>query len=362
MTTNHRTKVASVATRAGVKHSIAAVIWTTLSAGSIAGETDIDIGREQRDGHFCSATAAALFHACAGQTVEHWYLARAICINVSDPARRKACFEQAQASRGDERELCRAQLTGRRAACGALGEARYDPKFDPAQFDTDFKNLTRPNPYFPLAIGNRWEYAGGDEFNTLEVLDQTKLIDGVTCVVVRDQVFKSGDLAENTDDWFCQAKTGDVYYFGEEVKDMESFDGDHPRVPELIDNHGSFKQGRDGDKGGLFFAAAPTPGLVYLEEFSLGNAEDVTEILSTNYAFGRDPVLDALVPPQLAGRFCRSDCIVTKNYSLLEPGAFAYKYYARGIGFILEVKPQTGIAVQLVNCNFDSRCAGLPKP
>src|SRR5256885_7245022 len=48
----------------------------------------------------------------------------------------------------------------------------------------------------------------------------------------------------------------------------------------------------------------------YLEEYSLGNAEDVTVILSTTYAYGRDPDLDQGVPRRVAERFCAGDCIV----------------------------------------------------
>jgi hypothetical protein len=40
---------------------------------------------------------------------------------------------------------------------------------------------------------------------------------------------------------------------------------------------------------------------------------------------------------------------------------FARKYYARGIGTILEIE-NTGEVVQLVKCNFDSRCTNLPTP
>lgn len=180
--------------------------------------------------------------------------------------------------------------------------------------------------------------------------------------MIRDQVFKDGDLAENTDDWFALGKDGNVWYFGEEVKDFESFDGDTPRRPELVKVDGSFKWGRDGDKGGLFFRATPQAGVAYLEEFSLGNAEDVTEVLSTTYTFGSNPELDLFVPPALAGLLCAGDCVVTKNYSLLEPGVFARKYYARGIGAFLEVDPLKGKAVQLTSCSFDPRCATLPTP
>jgi len=87
----------------------------------------------------------------------------------------------------------------------------------------------------------------------------------------------------------------------------------------------------------------------------------VTEILSTTYSYGHDPVLDQGVPGALAQRFCAGNCVVTRNYSLLEPGLFARKYYAPGVGTILEVE-NTGEIVQLVGCNFDRRCANLPTP
>jgi hypothetical protein len=63
--------------------------------------------------------------------------------------------------------------------------------------------------------------------------------------VVRDIVREEGRLAEATDDWFAQAKNGTVWYCGEEVKNYESFEGDRPMRPELVNVDGSFKAGRD---------------------------------------------------------------------------------------------------------------------
>jgi hypothetical protein len=99
---------------------------------------------------------------------------------------------------------------------------------------------------------------------------------------------------------------------------------------------------------------------VYVEEFSLGNAEDATEVLSTNYEYGKNPELDELVPRRLARLLCAGDCIVTRNFSLLEPGVFEREYYAPGIGMFLEVEPENGEVVQLFKCNVDPRCAALP--
>ncbi len=313
-----------------------------------------------RRGHYCTATATALSRACLHEFKDDYWKAIAICTNVSEHAEREQCRVDARTASDESAQLCYAQLAGRRQACTSLGEGRYDPEFEPAAFDSDFTHLTKPNRYFPLTIGNRWEYRGGTETNTLEVLNQTKLIDEVRCIVVRDLVKENGRLKEGTDDWYAQAKDGNVWYCGEEVKNYENFLEDRPVRPELVTINGSFKAGRDGDKPGIIFQDSPTVGQVYLEEFSLGNAEDVTEILSTTYGFGKNTELDRFVPQPLARLLCTDDCVVTKNFSLLEPGIFGRKYYARGIGLFLEVKPDTGQISQLVRCNFDARCPLLP--
>jgi hypothetical protein len=301
---------------------------------------------------FCSDTARTLFAGCRAGVAETYLVAKAVCTNVADAAKRAECSNQAKAARGEDTQLCQDQRDTRLDACKALGEGRYDPDIDPALFD-DPKNPTKPNPYFPLTVGNRWEYRAGTETDVVEVVNETKLIAGVHCIVVRDLVSHNGDLAEATDDWYAPAKSGATWYFGEEVKDMETFAGDDPRRPELVSISGSFKAGRDGDKPGIIFLASPKVRDVYVEEASLANAEDVTEILSTTYAF------DELVPQELAAVFCSGDCVVTKNFSLLEPGIFARKYYAPGIGVFLEVEPDEAKAIRLVGCNFDDRCATL---
>ncbi len=313
-------------------------------------------------GRYCTATADALHRACGYEVQDDYWTGVAKCTNEAEKADRDECHADIRASRRESLDFCRESHEGRRDACKVLGEARYDPEFDAELFDHDFRNLTNPNHYFPLTIGNRWEYAGGVETNTIEVLDQTKLIDDVTCITIRDLVYKNGKLAEATDDWYAQARSGDTWYCGEEVKDYESFDGDVPSLPELVSIDGSFKADREMDKPGIIFLAHPARGRAYLEEFSLGNAEDVTEILDASYAYGDDRELDASVPRALADLLCAGDCVVTKNYSLIEPGIFARKYYAPGIGVFLEVSPDTGEVLRLTGCNFDPRCSQLPRP
>lgn len=312
-------------------------------------------------GEFCAGTADLLFAACGHDRLDDYYVASARCLNVSDGGARAKCVDEAKAAREESTQLCQEQRDGRREACSALGQGRYDPAFDPASFD-DPRHPSKPNPFFPLAVGHRWEYRGGDEVDTVEVVDETKLVDGVTCLVVRD-VVRVGELdSEATDDWFASSKDGTVWYCGEEVKSYETFDGDAPRRPELVGIDGSFKAGRERDKPGIIFQASPAVGQAYLEEFSLGNAEDATEILSTSYAWGQDPELDRFVPRALAELLCAGDCVVTRNVSLLEPGVEERKYLARGIGVFLEVDRDEGVAAQLTSCNVDPRCSSLPAP
>jgi hypothetical protein len=324
-------------------------LWGTVTGDSSA-----------QTGGYCTQTADLLLDACKSSVMDDGAVGKAICLNITDQRGQNVCLSDLAGSQDEATQLCLGQHDTRLAACGVLGEGQYDPDFRPARFDNP-KRPSRPNAYFPLGVGKHWEYRSVTQVNTVDVVNETKLIAGVNCIVFRDLVFEGGFLLEATDDWYVPGKDGSVWYFGEETKDYETFKGDKPVRPELDNIDGSFKTGRDGDKPGIIALASPQVGDAYLEEYSLANAEDVTEILSTTYSYGHDPALDEGVPAALAQRFCAGNCVVTKNYSLLEPGLFARKYYARGVGTILEVE-NTGEVVQLVKCNFDSRCANLPLP
>jgi hypothetical protein len=331
---------------------------TMNAAGALATPT---VNELYAQGKFCSATAEAVFRACSNESLDDYWIGYGICINESDGPDRSECFADLGDSRREATDECAAQRTARNNLCKQVGEGRYDPEFEETDFDADFRNLTNPNRYFPLRIGNRWEYHSADETTVVQVLNRTKLIDDVRCIVVRDEVFEDGVLHEGTNDWFAQAKDGTVWYCGEETASFEVFEGDRPMKPELVSIDGSFKAERDGDKPGIIFLANPLPGQVYIEESSLGNAEDATKILAIDYSYGRNPQLDRLVPAKLAQLLCNRDCVVTRNFSPLEPDAVERKYYAPGIGVFLETVPQTGEVVRLVKCNVDPRCALLPQ-
>ena len=340
--------------------SIATCCLLTITTSASAGNSREE-GRSGDEGRFCTQTANLVHRACGLEADDIYLRTAAACINMADALERQACLSDARKSRKDGSQLCIDQRASRLNICAAVGENRYDPDFGPELFDTDFHNLSNPNRYMPLGIGNRWDYAGSGEKIKIEILNQTKTIDGVTCIVQRDQVFKDGFIAEDTSDWFAQAKDGNVWYCGEEVKDYEVFAEDRPVVPELVSIDGTFKAGRDFAKPGVIFLGAPRVGVTYREEVSLANAEDVSSIVSTTYRYGDNAELDRFVPKALVQLLCRRDCVVTHAFTAVRPGVIERKYFAPGIGFILQTNPATGEAVQLVSCNFDPRCGSLPK-
>ena len=216
--------------------------------------------------HACSATTSDAFDACRASTQDDKNTADGICRNLSDKASQKSCLSDARSAQQDAMGECKDQRSARADVCSALGEAPYAPAFDPADFDTDFAHLTHPNPLFPLAIGDQWTFSGGGEIDKVEITSATKLIQGVTCIVSHDVVTVDGIVTEDTNDWIAQAKSGSVFYCGEEAKQFETFPGDDPQTPELVSIDGSFKVGRNGDQTGVLMQATPAVGMTYRQE------------------------------------------------------------------------------------------------
>jgi hypothetical protein len=165
-------------------------------------------------------------------------------------------------------------------------------------------------------------------------LHETVEIDGFLCRSVQDVVTLDGEVIEDTIDWLAQrnngsyaCEAGEVWYFGEIAKNYE--DG-------FLDNlDGSWRTGRDEAKPGILMPASPAVGDVYRQEFLLNEAEDMAMVVS----------LDQTVHVKY-GTF--HHCLQTVEWSLLEPGTIEYKYYAPGIGLVLEFDPETGESLELV--------------
>jgi hypothetical protein len=289
----------------------------------------------------CSKSSVVLKQACLVDIGVNYGETSAICLNLADPDARKDCFAVARQDAAETAQECREVFEVRQDLCDELGGAAYEPPFGEA-FASGFVDPLEigsgvaPNPYFPLIAGSRRIYEGGDEVITVTVTNRTKLIDGITCLVVNDVVRVDGAVVEDTDDWFAQDAAGNVWYCGESVRDFATFDGDDPVEPELVAIDGSWKAGRDGAKAGIVMPANPQPGDFVRLELTWGEAEDAFE------------VLDTAANESTEAASCSHDCLVTRDFTPLSPEAEEHKYYAPNVGLIIEIDMVTGERVELV--------------
>ena len=167
------------------------------------------------------------------------------------------------------------------------------------------------------------------------VTSDTKVILGVTCVVVRDTVYVGVDrtLEEDTIDWYAQDKFGNIWYFGENAVEYGP-DG------LIVGLGGSWMAGVDGAKPGIIMKANPQVGDLYRQEFALGTAEDMAQVIGLN-----QPTTTPI--PNPPGPF--NNCLETKEFSPLEPDVVEHKFYAPGIGNVQTVDAITGNHLDLTS-------------
>ena len=181
------------------------------------------------------------------------------------------------------------------------------------------------HPYLPLTPGTTWTYRGKLEgvssTDVFTVTSQRKVILGVATTVIHDQVFQQGDLVEDTFDWFAQDASGNVWYFGEDTKEL-----DHGTV---VSTEGSWEAGVNNARAGIFMPATPTVGQAFKQEDAKNVAEDCTKIADLHASI-QTPYVTT------------SDALKTEEFSLLEPGVLDNKYYVKGIGNVKEQTVQGG--------------------
>jgi hypothetical protein len=206
------------------------------------------------------------------------------------------------------------------AACNKSGTSQpssqeaYAPVIDPANFVSVIDN-----PYWPLTPGTTYIYEGqtekGNERNEVFVTTETKVILGVTCVVVQDTVAVDGEVEEMTLDWYAQDKQGNVWYFGEDSKEYQN--------GSVTSTKGSWEAGVDGALPGIVMQANPTVGDTYRQEYYQGEAEDWATVLGVSESVS--------IP---LGSY--DNVLKTNEWSGLDnPPIYEHKYYAAGIGFIM---------------------------
>lgn len=211
------------------------------------------------------------------------------------------------------------------------------PDFNSAKFSNP---TTIDNPYFPLTPGARMTYRAvdGGEEAVVEVLMETRTVAGVECRIVRDRVFVDDLLIEDTFDWYAQDDVGNVWYMGEDVTDY-AYDESGALIS--TENPGAWETGKDvagvgvTARPGYIMPAAPRAGARYHQEYYPNEAEDYAEIVGVD------------VPVTLSNGVSYTT-LKTRDLSSLDPTIDAFKYYAPGVGVVLEEDPDGG-RVELIS-------------
>lgn len=237
-------------------------------------------------------------------------------------------FREAWMEYGETLELVEDQYEARLEVCAALGHGKYQPELDPQEFSS-----VMTNNYLPFPVGKTMVYEKmtpeGLERIEVSVLNETVMIEDIECRSVLDREFLDGELTESTYDWFAEHQDGSVWYMGE-----ISYNYDEEGFLEDID--GSWRAGVDGAQPGIIMGGAPAVGDFHRQEFLIGEAEDIGLVVSLN---------ETVTTPY--GTF--TNCIMTEDGTPIEPDTHEFKYYAPGIGLVLEFDPQSGERLELID-------------
>jgi len=177
---------------------------------------------------------------------------------------------------------------------------------------------TGGNSYFKLVPGYALVLEGKNEGKivalTVTVLNETLMVDGVETRVVEERETANGQLVEVSRNYFASSKkTGDVYYFGE---DVDTYDGG-----QLTGHGSSWRSGANGAKFGLMVPAEPRVGDRYYQELAARAAQDRAEVVSLT-----ETVQTAV------GAF--ANCLKTIETTPLEPLNKEFKVYAPDVGLV----------------------------
>jgi hypothetical protein len=130
------------------------------------------------------------------------------------------------------------------------------------------------NPYFPMDVGRQsiltGESDGEPTVLQITVLNQTRVMGGVTTRIIEEREFVDDELFEISWNYFAQAADGTICYYGEDVDIFE--DGE-------ISHEGAWCADHPGNAAGIFMPADPRPGMKFQIEVAPGVAEDEGKIV-----------------------------------------------------------------------------------
>ncbi len=311
---------------------LAVMLTAILASAALAGgDSDSD---SDSDFRACTTHAKLMRRACFADRQDGLLVHIADCVYLGAEEDEDECRADAAEEAAEKAQECRELFRARRDLCRLVGEERFDPALDPADFvdPDDIGDSVDPNPYWPLNEGHTHVIVGDGEVTVVTATDEVRDVGGLPCRVIRDLVFEEVDEGgpieyegvEVTQDWYAQNLDGDVIYCGENTYEVE--DG-------LIDNtDGSFANGTDRALAGFLVRAFPMVGEGDRQEMASDEAEDYVEYLDLAASPSAEEGGDVAAFP------CSGSCLKTFEVNPRDPGQAEHKYYLPGTGFVLAAK------------------------
>ena len=204
------------------------------------------------------------------------------------------------------------------------------PILEPADFSS---NIT--NPLFPFAPGTTFFHEGETEDGFFQsetvVTHRERMVMGIACREVEVLERLDGELYEVTIEWFAEDLEGNVWYFGEDVRDY--------RDGVVVSTEGSWEAGVDGGKPGIVMKANPRVGDSYRQEYHPRQAEDVAHVVAKDV-------------PVVLQDGSEHICLVTQEEDTLEEDdgerEKERKFHAPGLGMVRETQVDGSQPIDLV--------------
>ncbi len=194
---------------------------------------------------------------------------------------------------------------------GPSGLALAAGTIDPASF-----SATVDNPWYPLKPGMVLTYSGAKDnkpaARVVTVTSTTKVVGGVTCAVVKDEVALAGKLADRTTSYYAQDRDGNVWTFGEDVQEFNS-------QGKVAKTEG-WQVGVDGAEPSLIMEAKPTVGHTIIHKYTNNYVEVINLAKAVKVPF-----------------MTYQGALQVKEWTPDEPDVLVHKYYARGVGEVRDV-------------------------
>jgi hypothetical protein len=181
------------------------------------------------------------------------------------------------------------------------------------------------HPLFPLRRVRTMLYKGREGDVSVRVKSRVRSkrvrVAGALATAVDVKERENGKLVERSTDFYAQDRTGNVWYLGERVDDIEN--------GKVVGHEGQWIAGRKGAKRGLFMPAAPKVGQSFRQSRAPGVSRDRSTVVA----------VDAQVTTP-AGRF--TGCLKTRDRDLRGSERPERKFYCPDVGLVRE-RPRGGI-------------------